>query len=537
MNHQKMSRRQFASIAASAGLALALDGGRINALAAKIQPKKDYPIVIIGAGMGGLTCGALLAQKGFPVTIVEQHNIPGGYATSFDRAAGKFTFEVSLHRTSLSPDTLQVLKELGVLKRIALAEIPNNKRIITPSGNVRIPAGSEQNINYLNEKYPHEREGLKKYLAEVQKLHDELAALKNNKGRPDFPVQYPALWNIRDKTLAAYMDGFFKDPALKESLASDWASFGLPPSKLGAFIYVIASSTMREKQYYIKDRSQDLSYALAEIIQGHGGKVLYKTPVEKILFNNNAVAGIATTKGKRLPARIVVSNASAITTMQKMLPANALPADYLERINKLRPSISSFVVWLGLKGDITETIKDTRIVIYSGNGAEADYQASLVGDVENLSLSTVFYDNYYKGYSRPGTSTVTIVTMSGYKPWQRFAADYKAGNKAAYRKEKQRWVDIILNKVEQRALPGLAAMIEVKEAATPLTNWRYTGNNEGAIYGFEQSVDNCFLGRVKNRVPLQGLYLAGAWGNPGGGYGGAIRGGEQTFKKILEDWA
>lgn len=85
-------------------------------------------------------------------------------------------------------------------------------------------------------------------------------------------------------------------------------------------------------------------------------------------------------------------------------------------------------------------------------------------------------------------------------------------------------------------IPGLSSLIEVKEAATPLTNWRYTRNNEDAIYGFEQSMDNAFMKRIENRTPVKGLYLASAWGNPGGGYAGVLRAGEMTFQKMMEDW-
>jgi prolycopene isomerase len=80
-------------------------------------------------------------------------------------------------------------------------------------------------------------------------------------------------------------------------------------------------------------------------------------------------------------------------------------------------------------------------------------------------------------------------------------------------------------------------MIEVREAVTPLTNWRYTRNTEGAIYGFEQSMDNSYMKRIDNRTPINGLYLASAWGNPGGGFGGVLGGGQQTFRKMMEDWA
>lgn len=94
-----------------------------------------------------------------------------------------------------------------------------------------------------------------------------------------------------------------------------------------------------------------------------------------------------------------------------------------------------------------------------------------------------------------------------------------------------------IRRAEKEVIPELSFMIEVKEAATPLTNWKYTRNPEGAIYGFEQSMDNAFMNRIDNRTPVKGLYLACAWGNPGGGFAGVLQAGEQTFEKIMEDWA
>ena len=140
-----------------------------------------------------------------------------------------------------------------------------------------------------------------------------------------------------------------------------------------------------------------------------------------------------------------------------------------------------------------------------------------------MDLSVVIYDNYYKGYSQPGTSSVTIITGCGFQPWQRFESDCKAGRKKEYLKEK--------------AISGLSSLVKVMEAATPLTNWRYTLNPEGAIYGFPFSVDNSFMNRIKNLTPIKGLYLACAWGYAGGGYAPRLKGGERTFKQVLEDLA
>jgi phytoene dehydrogenase-like protein len=537
MFKRKISRRTFISTTAMAGLAMALDWGKINALAARIPGKKDLPVVVIGAGLGGLCCGALLARQGFPVTVVEQHNIPGGYATTFDRAAGKFTSDVSLHRMSASNETHRLLRELGVLDKIELVKIPNTTRVVTPNQDIRVPNNLKQRANGLIEKFPHEKQGIERFLTEMQAVVDELESLKVNGGGRDFPSIYPKLWKIRDKTFAAFMDEYIREPDIKESLAIGlMGTFGLPPSKLSAFMYIMANASGENGLYYIKRRSQDLSDALAESIEASGGQMLYENVIEKIVLKNKAVSGVVTSQGEHLPAKIVISNANAITTLNNMLSQKTLTPDYMNRINGYGTSMSTFVIWLGLNREIHESIKDSHIIISSGRGAEADYLSYLRGEVEKVNPSVVVYDNYYKGYSKPGTSTVSIIVGCGFQPWQKFESDYKAGRKVDYLKEKERWTRILMEKVEEKAIPGLSSMVEVKEAATPLTNWRYTMNPGGAIYGFDFSVDNAFMNRIKNRTPVKGLYLASAWGNQGAGYAPALKGGERTFEQVLEDW-
>lgn len=293
---------------------------------------------------------------------------------------------------------------------------------------------------------------------------------------------------------------------------------------------------LKNGSYYVKERSQDLSWALADVIEGSGGEVLYETLVQEILTKNGAVKGVRISGGKVLPARAVVSNASAITTFKKMLPQEVVPASYLKKLEGYRPSISSFIVWLGLNQELRGKIDSYGIRVSSGRGPEADYQSCLKGEIEKVSFTVTIFDNAFEGYSTPGTSTLFIYIPSGYEPWRRFEADYRAGRKDAYYKEKDRWTDALIRRAEEKVVPGLSSMIEVKDAGTPLTNWFYTRNTEGAIYGFEQSMENAFMKRIDNRTPIKGLYLASAWGNPGGGYSGVLRGGQMTFGKMMEDW-
>jgi all-trans-retinol 13,14-reductase len=542
MLNREISRRSFMTVSAMTAMALALDWKKISAYAAKMGDKKDYPVVVIGAGLGGLCCGAYLARQGMPVTVVEQHTIPGGYATAFDRAGGKYTFEVSLHGTSIHNNaTARILQNLGVLDRLDLVRLPEVYHLKTQGLDISVPqADPEAYIQLLTQHFPGEAEGIRTFVNEMVGVAEESNRLHEKKGKFIkllFPLQYRKMWNIRNKTLAAFLSEHIKDPELQNVLSALWGYYGLPPSKLSGFYYAVATGEyLRNGSYYIRDRSQNLSDLLAEAIESRGGKVLYETRAEKITLKGNAVNGIMLSDGRTLPARAVVSNGSALTTFRDMLPKEAVPPAYLKRLDGYRPSLSTFIVWLGLNRPLRGKIKGCGIHVGSGLGPEADYLACLKGEVERVSFAVSMYDNIFEGYSRPGTSSLMVLFLCGYEPWRRFETDYRAGRKADYKKEKERWADILIQRAEKEVVPGLSSMIEVKEAATPLTNWRFTGNTEGAIYGFEQSMDNAFVNRLENRTPVKGLYLASAWGNPGGGFAGALRAGERTFEQIMEDW-
>lgn len=543
MSHKPMSRRSFLKISAMTLAALPLDWERMAAIAATLEPRKDYPVVIIGAGLGGLCCGAYLSKFGIPVTIVEQHYIPGGYATSFERAAGKFTFEVSLEGTSIHGNNgaARMLRELGVLEKLRIVEIPEVLKIKGPGFEISVPQRDPQGlISSLSRYFPGEKEGIRGIVGEMVGIVEESNRLEEKKGKfskTAFPVQYPKIWNVRNKTLADLLDTFVKNPALKNALSAQWDYYGLPPSKLSGFYYAVAfGEYLTNGSYYIRPRSQALSNALAGAIEASGGKILYGTEAERILVKGGTAAGVVVSGGKTLPARAVVSNASAITTLKQMLPSGVLPPAYMKKLNEYRPSISTFIVWLGLNRELKGKLKGYDHSVNSGLGPETDYQLAVRGDVEKVSFGVVFYDNLFNGYSKPGTSTLKLICACGYEPWRKFEADYRAGRKDAYNKEKERWTDILISRVEKEVIPGLSSMIDLKESATPLTNWYFTRNTEGAIYGFEQAMNNAFMNRIDNRTPVKGLYLAGAWGNPGGGYTAAMSSGQMTFGKIMEDW-
>ena len=108
-----------------------------------------------------------------------------------------------------------------------------------------------------------------------------------------------------------------------------------------------------------------------------------------------------------------------------------------------------------------------------------------------------------------------------------------AGRKEAYNEEKMRIARSFVETTKKYVMPELDSMIEVMDAATPLTNVRYTGNHYGSIYGYDRK--GAPRMNLDVRTPIKGLYLASAWSH-GGGYVPAMMAGRTAFESLLQDW-
>lgn len=545
-----ISRRDFLRLAAATSAALAMDWSRLHAVLAKIGAKEDLPVVVIGGGLGGLCSAAVFARQGFPVTLIEQHDRPGGYATTFDRARGKFTFDVSLHATSgvKAGPMRKFFEEAGILAKTEMIELPDLCRIITPDHDLIWPQRDPDAVmDQLCRLFPEQSQGIRGFFAEIMGILDEAMKPFDEDSWWDkmiFPITHRRMWAIRNQTLGELLEKHVKDGKVRSILSTFWGYYGLPPSRLSGFYYAIATaSLMRFGGYYVKRRSQDLSNALMDSIQQAGGKVLLETEAVGITLEKNAVSDVRLKDGRSLPAKCVISNASVPATM-RMLSHQPEPRDdaekvrrYAERLNSYRPSLSTFIVWLGLNREIRGQVKGYEIFVSRHYDPEQAYQGCLACDPERAGIGVTVYDNAYPGYSSPETSTVTLLSLSGYEPWRRFESDYFAGRKQAYQEEKERIAEVIIDQAERFVIPGLRSMIEIREAATPLTNLRYTKNPEGAIYGYEQSLGSAYMNRLGSATPFKGLYLASAWGGgPGGGYHPCMESGLKAFRAFAKDW-
>ncbi len=544
MSNKNLLRRDFLKTLLAGVPLLALDWDSFPKGKSTGRQDAEFDAVIIGSGLGGLSCAAAFARQGFKPLVLEQHYIPGGYASAFKRPGG-FVFDVSLHSTTVGQrnGSWNLIQGFPEIKDVEFVPHPHLYRAIFPDYDYRVP---QRNVNkyiaMLIGHFPDEEQGIKGIFEDMEGLNRDINKYSQAGGQVDmsrFPKDFPYLFKSYNKTWGALADARLKNPKLKALVSSLWGYFGLPPSKLASFYYAIPTiGYLTGGGFYPRGTSQKISNAFVKFIEDNGGKVKLKSKVEKILVKDHVAHGVRTADGTEYKAKVVVSNANAFDTFLKMVDDEEHLRDYVGNFQKYSVSLSGFQVFLGLKKDLVGElgIEDSEIFYATGYDDDAYYKAMLEADVENSGYGMMLYDNVYKGYSPEGKNTVNILALQGYSHWEKYEKDYWEGNKKEYRAEKERMADILIRKAEETVLPGLSEAIEIKEIGTPLTNVRYTGHYRGAIYGWDQTMNNTGASRVPHSTPIENLYLAGAWTSPGHGYGAVIPSGLQCFAEIMQEW-
>ncbi len=542
-----MPRRDFLTSVLAGIPVVALDWESFPRGKPDAAPKgngRAYDAVIIGTGLGGLSCGAAFVRQGFRPLVIEKHFKPGGYATTFARPGG-FVFDASLHSTTVGErdGVFDLLPGFPEIKDVTFVPHKVLYRVIYPEHDIRVPSRDVPGyIRQLSDLFPEEKAGIEGLIGDMQGLASDIGKYSAAGGKVDmtrFVQDYPVLARTFGKPWGAMVDARVANLKLRTIVSALWGYYGLPPSRISPYYYVLPTiGYLKDGGYYPVGKSQKISDAFVQRIKDGGGEVLLGTRVSKILVKDGAAVGVRTEDGREFRARVVVSNANAPDTFGKMLDEPDLAQATLARMEKLSISLGAFQVFLGLKKDLVGELglEDTEVFYNAGYDIEADYGAAVRGDLTNAGFGATLYDNLYKGYSPAGKNTISIMTLQGFDRWEKYAADYFAGKKDAYRVEKDRMTEILIDQAEKVLLPGLRKAIEIKEAATPLTNIRYTANPRGAIYGWDQTLDNSGPSRFPQRTPVKSLYLSGAWTAPGHGYGAVIPSGLMCFTEIMKSW-
>lgn len=498
--------------------------------------RNQFDVIVIGAGLGGLAAAARLARPGLKVRVLERHHQVGGYATTFFR--DPYEFEVSLHElsgigTPGSPGPLyRTLEQLGVASRVRFLPIPHLYRSVAPAHglDLRIPASREGALAALLAAFPHERAGLTRLFARLFSIQAEIQAIGELGGSPSVLTalsRFPAVSHAAATPLSTLLYRELKDPLARLAIGQIWSYFGLPPSRLSLALYAGGlTSYLTHGASYVEGKSQALSNAFAAAIEEAGGEVGLGDGAARILTRGGRVTGVETESGERFEAETVVANANPVTVAYDLIGRDHLPAPFLRRLAITEPSLSTVCVYLGLAADRAELgLEDHEVFVNGTVDLERQYASSQRLAPPDSFLITA-YNVVDPGFSPAGTSVAVLVALSDGRVWQSLAP-------ADYPELKQRYAESLVEQAG-RIYPRLASSIEVLSVSTPVTNMRYTGNPAGAIYGFANTPAENPAFRLEQKGPLEGLWFAGAWTRPGGGFEPVISSGVGAADSILE---
>jgi len=491
-----------------------------------------HDVVVIGAGNGGLTAAAKLAQEGLNVLLLERHNIPGGAATSFCR--GRFEFEVALHQlsglgTPEKPGLLRLqLDKLGVMEDLEFVEISDLYHVATSDGfRITLKTDRDETIAVLKDQFSHEKDAIQRYFDLMASFANDMIGAFIFRDSEPSRDKYPNLYQYALRNSNEILDEYFFDPLLKAVLAAYWGYIGVPPTRLAfAYLAMIFFQYMEFKPYHVKGGSQAISNAILNKFFDHGGTARFNCGAKKILTGAGQIKGVITDDDNEIATEYIVSNISPIATYSHLMDPGQIPIDVSTEMKSRNLSTSAFTMFIGFDCEphqlgITES---TNFLIQSTDISNGILDRMNRLDIKDEPMVLSCYDVSDPGFSPAGTCQANVVTLKYGEPWLRIPP-------RQYHDVKFRCADAMLKRVYE-IYPEAKNHVEEVEVGTPLTHMRYLGHPLGAIYGYEMLTKDALFFQPGRQSPIHGLSFAGGWAGDNG-FEPTLRSGISAAKSII----
>jgi phytoene dehydrogenase-like protein len=459
-------------------------------------------LIIIGAGIAGLSAGCYARMNGYDVEIFEKHVFPGGMCTSWKRK--DYTFDYCIHNlsgTSPDSDLRKMWEELGALEDTGIIDQDVFVRVEDPAD------------NYLDWFTDLDRlEGHLKSIApeDSRAIDDLIGAARKFIGADFFSMQLGGFWrtfklftklpavNRWSRIKMGEFSQRFQNPFLRRAFCH--VMYDIPGDEVPMLAMLLFMAGFERKDLgWPIGGSQAFSQRVESRLKELGGVVNYRSEVEKILVENNHAVGIRLKDGSEHRADRVVSAADGYNTIYNMLNGrymNETIQSYYDGVGDSSPF--GLVIFLGLNEELRGQ----------------PHALTLLFD-EPLNLGKITQDSLHlitfgpdTGLVPEGKSVLKIEAQANYFYWkERRDADLKA-----YRDEKERIVRLIIDRIEPR-FPKLQDKIEVMDVSTPPTAERFTGNRYGWQAGppKDDSAKIMRKGLSKTLPGLDNFHMVGQW--------------------------
>jgi phytoene dehydrogenase-like protein len=498
----------------------------ISELVSEMAMEKS--IIIIGAGITGLSAGCYGQMNGYQTQIFEMHDKSGGVCTGWKRKG--YTIDGCLHwlvGTNPVNSFYHIWEELGALQGQTIIDHDQYIRIEEEGGRAfTVYSDIDRLEQHMKDLAPEDKDVIEEFTKGVRACtHFDMPVEKAPElyspidGLKMLFTMFPFLRFMKKWGKITTLDFAkrFKNPFLRRAFS---AAFDGEINRIPTFFMMMTLSWLHQKAAgYLSGGALALSGAIERRYLGLGGELHCKSPVVKIVVENDKAVGVRLADGTEQRSDIVISAADGHTTIFDMLDGKYI--DEKVRGYYENPLLFPPLIYIGL--GVARSFDDVPPSVV-GMSFPLDKPVTIAGQ-EHKRLGVQIY-NFDPTLAPKGKTVLKVQFNTDYDYWKKLRQEPER-----YKAEKEQIAEQVIAALDRR-FPGLAAKVEMRDVATPITWERYTGNWRGSYEGWLPKPGD-FMKRMSKTLPgLDNFYMAGQWVEPGGGLPTAAMSGRNVTQII-----
>ena len=479
--------------------------------------------IVIGAGFGGLAAAVRLGARGYRVTILEKLDAPGGRAYVF-RQDG-FTFDAGPTIVT-APFLFEELWELCGRKMSDDIDM----RALSPFYRIRFDDGSSLDCcddptamrARIAALAPGDVEGYERFLEASREIYrvgfEQLGDTPFNSFSDMLRVAPDLLRLGAWRSVWSMAARYVKDDRIRIALSFHPLFVGGNPFRTTSVYALISWLERRWGVHFVMGGTGRLVEGLADLIQSQGSTLRCDTEVDQILVENGAATGVRLSTGEIIKSEIVVSNADAAFTYNRLLPKDAARRWTPRKLKHARYSMSLFVWYFGVNRQYADVPHHTILMGPRYRGL-----------LEDIFENKVLAEDFSLYLHRP-TATDPSLAPEGNEAFYVLSPVPNLDAGIDWRERAEPYRQAIEKRLEETMLPGLSKAIVSSRQITPLDFESRLLAVKGAAFGLEPVLTQSAWFRPHNQSEkIKNLFLVGAGTHPGAGLPGVL-----SSAKVLE---
>lgn len=455
--------------------------------------------IIIGSGLGGLSCGVILARNGYNVTVLEQHFRIGGCLQCFTRNGAKFETGMHFIGSAAPGQTLDKLMRYLDMDDIQLSRLdPLGYDVISIGGDkFKFANGRDPFIEQMGLYFPKEKDNLARYYDIIEKIASASSLHSLRYAENDIAVNT----FYQTVSINAVLEDIFKDTLLRDVLVGNLPLYAAEKGRTPFSQHAFIMDFYNQSAFRIAGGSDRIASSLADTIGRYGGQVIPNSKVTKILCNDIKATGVVVNNQEFIPADLIIADIHPARVME-MLDTKLIRPAFRNRISGLKNTTAGFSVYL--------KFKDSKVPYLNSN--YYSFNSGSPWGCENYTESTwpkgYLYMHFCNEVVTKSASSGVILSYMNMEDVSQWVGTTVGRRGDSYESFKKRKAEILINEVDKE-FPGFKESIESYYTATPLTYLDYTGTQEGSMYGVAKDITLGAACRVPHKTRVPNLLLTG----------------------------